>query len=592
VSVLAGEPPHPQGQLKAELLSAELASLLEANEVILNDTPTYAAAGGEMPLENRSGVAQVEMRNAMWWKVVLPGGEEGFWIKETDLTWQWPLTAEKTEGSWLPDTGDDAQVYLWRYQSRNGEIMTADLICMEPAVPRTTAWKYDRDLRQMTEQPVPEVLDYQKEGSLTVKQLPALLDGIEAYLEENNEAWQQSRWMTLGWVFPKIVFDTQPAEGVTYLIYDLNTGSVREMPEVYRGSRAYGAISVMVMGDTGTDQIYYFVMNDGTEAPLPPEAPAIPTAKEPQGTVDTATINDLVPDCADADLMVALDGRRAALRCFDKNGQAELVIVDTEGRKVLARQKVTAYKGTSRLSLWDEDPYVLIYYDGWNQWVVTLDAAWQMTVEEDDAALRLSVMGDLMIQTYGGSISVGRKTVLERDDRMAYAFVRVLNDHQLLYRAVDSMMSALSYEGVYDSETGETHMVTAMGQTVVGTWDHLLLVAREENGVWYDFSWVSLDEYAHTPLEIGHETAKTGIPTVTADGAEAIQYDADSGHLLLCWDSGDVRTVQVVDVHSSAELYRWESPAKDRCTFLLAGDNRIFVRKPADTAETVWTVEY
>jgi hypothetical protein len=62
--------------------------------------------------------------------------------------------------------------------------------------------------------------------------------------------------------------------------------------------------------------------------------------------------------------------------------------------------------------------------------------------------------------------------------------------------------------------------------------------------------------------------------------------------LLLCWDSGDVRTVQVVDVHSSAELYRWESPAKDRCTFLLAGDNRIFVRKPADTAETVWTVEY
>ena len=104
-----------------------------------------------------------------------------------------------------------------------------------------------------------------------------------------------------------------------------------------------------------------------------------------------------------------------------------------------------------------------------------------------------------------------------------------------------------------------------------------------------------LGSYGEEACELYDDTAVADalyLDEGALDSIEGSTDDADSGHLLLCWDSGDVRTVQVVDVHSSAELYRWESPAKDRCTFLLAGDNRIFARKPADTAETVWTVEY
>ena len=91
VALLAGEPPYPKGQLNADQLSAQTELLLQAQQVILNDTPSYAAAGGETLLEKRSGVAQVELRNASWWKVSLPGGGESFWIRETDLTWDWPL---------------------------------------------------------------------------------------------------------------------------------------------------------------------------------------------------------------------------------------------------------------------------------------------------------------------------------------------------------------------------------------------------------------------------------------------------------------------------------------------------------------------
>jgi len=91
VVLLAGEPPHPRGQLPAELLRTEVEDLLQARQVILNDTPVYATAGDADFKEKRSGVAQVEARNAQWWKVSLPGGGEPFWVRQTDLTWEWPL---------------------------------------------------------------------------------------------------------------------------------------------------------------------------------------------------------------------------------------------------------------------------------------------------------------------------------------------------------------------------------------------------------------------------------------------------------------------------------------------------------------------
>lgn len=91
VTLLAGEPPHPRGQLSANLLSTDPELLAQADQVILNNVPAYAAAGSETPQGSRSGVANVELRNALWWKVSLPGGGEPFWVKQTDLTWEWPI---------------------------------------------------------------------------------------------------------------------------------------------------------------------------------------------------------------------------------------------------------------------------------------------------------------------------------------------------------------------------------------------------------------------------------------------------------------------------------------------------------------------
>lgn len=91
VTLLAGEPPHPRGQLPVNLLSTDPELLAQADQVILNNVPAYAAAGSETPQDSRSGVANVELRNALWWKVSLPGGGEPFWVKQTDLTWEWPI---------------------------------------------------------------------------------------------------------------------------------------------------------------------------------------------------------------------------------------------------------------------------------------------------------------------------------------------------------------------------------------------------------------------------------------------------------------------------------------------------------------------
>ena len=91
VTLLAGEPPHPRGQVSANLLSTDPELLAQADQVILNNVPAYAAAGSETPQGSRSGVANVELRNALWWKVSLPGGADSFWVKQTDLTWDWPI---------------------------------------------------------------------------------------------------------------------------------------------------------------------------------------------------------------------------------------------------------------------------------------------------------------------------------------------------------------------------------------------------------------------------------------------------------------------------------------------------------------------
>ena len=92
VTVLAGEPPRVQGQLKAGLLSTEQADLENANQVILNNAPQWSG-----PNESTfaglavSGVANVKERRDGWYCVTLPGGDVAFWARQQDTVFTWPL---------------------------------------------------------------------------------------------------------------------------------------------------------------------------------------------------------------------------------------------------------------------------------------------------------------------------------------------------------------------------------------------------------------------------------------------------------------------------------------------------------------------
>ena len=92
VTVLAGEPPRARGTLDRSLLSAGAQELRRVNQVILQNTPVYAADGDGMPVDQRSGVAQVLERRGEDLLAELPGGEQAFWVKTADVTLTWPPT--------------------------------------------------------------------------------------------------------------------------------------------------------------------------------------------------------------------------------------------------------------------------------------------------------------------------------------------------------------------------------------------------------------------------------------------------------------------------------------------------------------------
>ena len=297
-----------------------------------------------------------------------------------------------------------------------------------------------------------------------------------------------------------------------------------------------------------------------------PETPAEPEVQAPANAVAQVSLPEAIPDAGGVDCIVPLEGSIVALRSFDSDGRPELVIYDLENNAVLSRESVPGHDGTNELILMDTDPYALRYYDGQDEWEITLDETWQQSREEFDLALYLSVMGGLMVhQKSDGSISVGRVVPpgLQANDRMGYHLVRILNDHQLLYQAVDKTVSNLSHYGVYDSETGETRAVTTIGQVVLGSWGDVLLIGRTDNGWRYDFGWVALTDYTYTPLKIGHETADTGINGDYYSYTDHIQCDPESRRLLLVGDKDGTRTAEVVSLETGEVLYTIERPTAE-----------------------------
>lgn len=339
-------------------------------------------------------------------------------------------------------------------------------------------------------------------------------------------------------------------------------------------------------------------ISETPEVPVTPEVPEElqqPVPMEPDGTVSKVQLPAAIEGSAGVDCILPLEGSIIALRSFGSDGRPELVIYDLENNTVLSRESIPGHDGTNELILMDTDPYALRYYDGRDYWEITLDESWQQSREEFDLALYLSVMGDLMVhQNSDGSIAIGRvvPSGLQANERMGYQFVRVLNDHQLLYQAVDKTVSSQSHYGVYDSETGETRAVTTMGQTVLGTWGDVLLIGRTAKGGLYEFATVSLEDFTYTPLEIGHETAETAINGALFREAEYIQCDPESRRLLLIGDKDGTRTAEVVSLETGAVLYTIERPTEEYWRFYLAQGNRLLVRKGESDDSTLWLVEH
>lgn len=331
------------------------------------------------------------------------------------------------------------------------------------------------------------------------------------------------------------------------------------------------------------------------EVPQVPETPVEPEVQAPANAVAQVSLPEAIPDAGGVDCIVPLEGSIVALRSFDSDGKVEILVYDLENNAVLSRLEVDSHDGTNELILMDTDPYALRYYDGQDYWEITLDETWQQSREEFDLALYLSVMGGLMVhQKSDGSISVGRVVPpgLQANDRMGYQLVRILNDHQLLYQAVDKTVSNLSHYGVYDSETGETRAVTTMGQVVLGSWGDVLLIGRTDNGWRYDLGWVALTDYTYTPLKIGHETADAGINGDYYSYTDHIQCDPESRSLLLVGDKDGTRTAEVVSLETGEVLYTIERPTEEYWRFYLAQGNRLLVRMGETDESALWLVEY
>lgn len=331
---------------------------------------------------------------------------------------------------------------------------------------------------------------------------------------------------------------------------------------------------------------------EAPETPVTPEAPEVPVIVEPEGFVSVVRLPSVIPGLLSVADMVPLGGDLVALLGY-ADSAAYIMIYDYKTTTVLCRMEVEHYDEIAELELLDKDPYTLVYYGDRGSWDIKLDENWKMTAEKYDPALYLSVMGDLMIVQESDSISVGRVIpgTLQGNDRVAYQFVRVLDDHRLLYQAMDRSIPSLSHYGVYDHDTGETRALTTIGQTVVGNWGDILLIARNGDGGWYDFATISLEDYTYTSLKIGHETSETGINS-DCYGQDSIQCNADTSCMLLIWAKDDIRTVQVVDLETGAELYRWERPAEEPYQFYLAGDNELIVRRDLESDSILWKVEY
>lgn len=301
VTVLAGEPPRVQGQLDTSILSVEQAYLENANQVILKDAKMWHGDPDEGVFSDSActGVANVERRKTVtrdswspegtvqtqedWYCVTLPGGAEPFWVRRVDLVWKWPLPEPLPV--WMPAEVDrTAHITRWAYAESDGEIQIAILEVSDP--PAHRAWHWEALSGTMVERTA-KVTRY--EGDLTVEQLPALMDSLKCWLDQNEPLWQSDRTLTMVHQ-PPAAYKTNFSKDETVLVYSLADHQVVRLTDEYTGSKNYGLMSITVNGEK-TNLSYYLLID---EAPTPQIIDS--ASDQQQGTPDEELIYEQRPD--------------------------------------------------------------------------------------------------------------------------------------------------------------------------------------------------------------------------------------------------------------------------------------------------------
>ncbi len=211
------------------------------------------------------------------------------------------------------------------------------------------------------------------------------------------------------------------------------------------------------------------------------------------------------------------------------------------------------------------------FYNGLEYWQITLNDDHQLTLDKIGDGGRLLRMGDHVLDKgRDGSLLVDGRPVLS-GDYLELSLLAVVDDHRLLYRQYNSG-TGNSSDGLYDHQTGESRLLTYIGQEVWGLWGDTVLIARQEQGQQYKLSVFDLQTM---------ESGETGIVCTAEDQLTA---NREGTRLAVRRD----REVTIYDLLTGESLFVWTIPDRQDWQVCPAGEYGLMVW----AENTLWTAEY